>query len=167
MPKQQRETNKMDFKTDENYEDGANDFGKSNFSLLEKGVYRFVIGKAEIKQTKAGDGNYLNLMFQVVEGDREKTCIFKMFMLSSPKQVAVEIGKKQLAGLTKALSIAHLTDEQSLIGKECWGEVYISKGKNGYPDSNDISAFKSPDWRPEEFDEPKTGDFTYKDGMPF
>ena len=150
-----------DLNTDGCYEPGADDF-KGNFTLLEKGVYFFVIKKAEIKETKKGNGNYLNVEFQVIEGEREDTCVFKKFNLNNPNAKAVAIGKRHLAGLKHAVKIPDLSNEQEFVGCRVWGEVVIKPGNAGYPDQNDVGNFKSADWKPEEFNEAKSAENSNK-----
>jgi len=128
------------------------------YKLLEKGVYKFVIVSAEIKQTKKGDGSYLNVRFDECEGDGENSVVFKTFTLSNPSQKAVTIGKRQLAGLKHAIGKPEASTVEDFRGCMCWGEVRIEDGKDGHKDKNIIGNFKPENYQPESFDIPKTDD---------
>lgn len=151
----------LNFVTGDHYADE-----QDTYALLEKGLYSYVITKAEIRETNAKDGTYLNVTFQVTDGPRKKKCVFKKFNMSNPSQAAVQIGMRQLAGLTNALGIARLDRTEDLVGKEVQGETVIQAGNAGYDDSNDIKKFLNISETPET----KTGDADQKldsTGIPF
>jgi hypothetical protein len=161
------------FNPDEYYKEGDNDFGKGGYSLLENGVYLMIITQAEMKPTNAGTGTYLKMTFQVCDGQK-KTCVFQMFNISNPKPTCVAIGRKQLAGLTKALGLStiDLNNPKVFEGHKVLAEVYIRKGKGEYngkpnPDTNEISAYKNKDEKAAAPQPSQTGNFTDTDGTPF
>lgn len=72
---------------------------------LPAGEYIAVLSKAELKYTKAGDGQYLNCQFKVVDGQHKGGVFFDIINISNPSQQAVEIG---LARLNTLLTIGGL-----------------------------------------------------------
>lgn len=72
---------------------------------LPAGEYVAVLDKAEIKTTKAGDGQYLNLQFKVVDGQHKGGVFFDIINIANPNAQAVEIG---LARLNTLLTIGGL-----------------------------------------------------------
>jgi len=72
---------------------------------LPAGQYISVLDKAEIKSTKAGDGQYINCQFKVVDGQHKGGVFFDIINIANPNQQAVEIG---LARLNTILTIGGL-----------------------------------------------------------
>jgi hypothetical protein len=72
---------------------------------LPAGVYISLLDKAEIKTTKAGDGQYIDCQFRVVDGQHKGRSFFDKINISNPSQQAVEIG---LARLNTILTIGGL-----------------------------------------------------------
>lgn len=73
---------------------------------LPAGEYIAVLDKAEIKTTKAGDGQYLNCQFKVVDGQNKGGVFFDIINIANPNAQAVEIG---LARLNTLLTIGGLS----------------------------------------------------------
>jgi len=73
---------------------------------LPVGEYLSILHKAEIKPTKAGDGQYIDCQFKVVDGQHKGRGFFDKINISNPSQQAVEIG---LARLNTILSIGGLS----------------------------------------------------------
>lgn len=73
---------------------------------LPAGEYIAVFDKAEIKTTKAGDGQYLNCQFKVVDGQHKGGVFFDIINIANPNAQAVEIG---LARLNTLLTIGGLS----------------------------------------------------------
>ena len=128
-----------------------------------------------MKKTRAGDGSYLKMTFQVCDGT-SKICVFQMYNISNPKPKCVEIGRRQLSGLTKAIGLAKvdLKNPKVFEGHKVLCEVYIKKGVGEYngtpnPDKNEISAYQSKDAKAAEpaTQEAQQGEFTDKGNTPF
>lgn len=73
---------------------------------LPAGEYIAVLDKAEIKTTKAGDGQYVNCQFKVVDGQHKGGVFFDIINIANPNAQAVEIG---LARLNTLLTIGGLS----------------------------------------------------------
>ena len=61
------------------------------------GDYKAVITESEVKETKAGDGQYLNLRIEIIEGEYQGRIIFVILNLWNPNPKAVEIANRELA----------------------------------------------------------------------
>jgi len=79
---------------------------EASMEALPAGEYLSILDKAEIKPTKAGDGQYLNCQFKVVEGQHKGSVFFDIINIANPNQQAVEIG---LARLNTILTIGGLS----------------------------------------------------------
>jgi len=74
--------------------------------VLPAGEYIALLDKAGIKDTKAGDGQYLNCQFKVVDGQHKGGVFFDIINIANPNAQAVEIG---LARLNTILTIGGLS----------------------------------------------------------
>jgi len=91
----------------------------SDTGLIPVGTYRAVISKAPLTKTKAGDGNYLKMDIQVIDGDHKNRHIFHNVTFQHPNPMAVGMGKQQLAAICSAIGINKdaLSDSSELVNK--------------------------------------------------
>ena len=122
---------------------------KKKYPILPAGQYTFSLEKVEEKQTKAGNGSYLDVTFKIVEGVNAGRLIFEKFHIDNPSAKCVEIGTQRL---DKLLSAAGLGDKayssnfdtgivSEALNKLVVGNVKIEEGTNGYSDRNKITSF--------------------------
>ena len=113
-----------------------------DFSVLPPGEYPVIVEDSEFRETKAGDGHYLFLQLSVIDGHGKNRKLFDRLNLDNPNAQAVEISKKQLASLCRAIGKQKITDSGELHDIPVIARVEIRKGSNGYEDSNDIKGYK-------------------------
>jgi len=85
-----------------------------NFTPIPNGNYKCILESSEMKETKAGDGEYLKCKFLVVEGDKDGRKLFHNINLKNPNPIASEIGKKDLAKICKAVNVKTPKDSSEL-----------------------------------------------------
>jgi len=73
-----------------------------NFEPLPTGEYKAVILASESKKTKAGDGEYLQLEHQIIEGASAGRKLFARLNLQNRNPKAVEIARADLAQIRQA-----------------------------------------------------------------
>ena len=112
-----------------------------SFSLLPVGDYRAIISDSEMKVTNRGDGSYLSLTLQVVEGEHSDRLLWANLNLDNPNQKAVDIAEKELASIYKACGIA-ADDSSELHDIPIMIKVGIQPAKNGYEASNRIKGYE-------------------------
>lgn len=112
-----------------------------DFSPIPAGEYLVEIKSAEIKNTKAGNGQYINCRFDVVEGDFAKRVLFAIINIKNPSEVAEKIGRAQLGEIMRANSIATLQDTDQLIGATMIVRVVI--GEYNGEKKNEIKGYKA------------------------
>ena len=71
----------------------------SSNELLPDGIYLTKIAKSELKDTKSGTGQYLNIQFKVIDGQYEGKSIFNTYNVKNDNATAVKIGMEQLKSL--------------------------------------------------------------------
>lgn len=118
------------------------------FGLLNPGKYPVQIEKAEVRDTKAGTGQYLWFQFTVLDGPGKNQKLWAILNLQNPSEVAMKIARADLAAICRACDVVNPKHPDMLLGKWCWVQVKIKDGQNeinGYyhPNSNEISALGS------------------------
>jgi hypothetical protein len=103
--------------------------------------YQLMVVSSDVKATNKGDGSYASLDIVVVEGQYEGRHIFQNVTLENPNEKAVEIGRRQLADLCRAVGKLRISDTSELHDVPFYARVGIEKGKDGYDDKNKINQF--------------------------
>jgi hypothetical protein len=113
--------------------------GDNDFAPLPPGEYTVTIDKAEIKQTKAGDGHYVNVQLSVVGDKYANRKMFDRMNIDNPSQKAVEIGLRQFSSLCRAAAGGQdvkVTDTDELLGQTVVVKVAVKD------DQNVVKAYK-------------------------
>lgn len=106
-----------------------------------EGEYPGVIVETTKKPTRAGNGKYLEIKWQINKDTATRTVIQRI-TLDNPSEEAVKIGRQQAKQLQDALAKGPIQDERWLIGKKC--RVYIGQAPS-YNDPDKIfNEFKYP-----------------------
>jgi hypothetical protein len=104
-----------------------------------------IIVDSEMKDTKKGDGKYLLLTYEVVEGDFKGRKIFDTLNLVNSNTQTVEIAQRALSAICRATGVLHPKDSAELHGKPLVISVGIRAGSNGYEDKNNIRGYSRTD----------------------
>jgi hypothetical protein len=113
-----------------------------SFEPLPAGWYTVTITGADIKQTKAGTGEYIAVRYDVVGPTHQGRVVFGNLNIKNPNPTAESIGRQQLGELMRAAGFARLEDTDQLIGGQLSIKLDIRKSEQ-YGDSNDVKGFKS------------------------
>jgi hypothetical protein len=116
--------------------------GQSDYAPLPAGWYTVRITEADIKETKAGTGNYIKVRYDVLDGTHAGRVVFGNLNLRNPNPKAEEIGRQQLSRLMLAMGLTQVTDTDQLIGGELSIKLAIQKSDQ-YGDSNDVKDWKA------------------------
>lgn len=111
------------------------------FELLPLGDYLVEIREADTKDNKAGNGTYLALTFEVIDGDHHGRRIWENLTLSHPTQTAVDIGKAKLKRLIKTLGFNGINDSSELQGCQLQIKVGQRKRKDTGDLQNEIKSY--------------------------
>lgn len=110
---------------------------------LPPGWYPCNILEAEVRKTKAGDGDYLNLKLEVAAGHKDAgRWIWDSIMLTHPKPRAVEIGHARLALLARAAKLARVNDSQAFVGKQVEARVVIDTKEYEGRKKNSVKEYR-------------------------
>ena len=83
-----------------------------SFDPLPAGKYLAAITSSEIKPTKRGDGNYLQLAFTILDGEFVGRLVWTRLTLEHENATAVKIARANLAAICKAVGV--LTPKDSV-----------------------------------------------------
>ena len=84
------------------------------FEPIPAGKYVAAIVASEMKPTKAGNGNYLELQFQILEGPHKGRILWDRLNLDNPNELTVKIARAQLAAICKAVGVLTPNDSHEL-----------------------------------------------------
>jgi len=119
--------------------------GNGNFEPLPAGWYTVKVTDANLKSTKAGDGSYIAVRYDVLGPTHQGRVVFGNLNIHNPNPKAEEIGRQQLGDLMRAIGLKSVEDTDQLIGGECSIKLSIREAANGYEASNDIKGWKAMD----------------------
>ena len=71
----------------------------SDFDPIPAGKYTAIITGSEMKDTKSGNGSYLELTFQVIEGEYKNRLLWARLNVDNPNELTVKIARAQLAAI--------------------------------------------------------------------
>lgn len=76
------------------------------------GWYKVIIRKSNIKPTQKGDGGFLELQCEVVEGQHANRILYWNLNLFNPSEAAVEIARKTLSAICHVIGRFDVQDQQ-------------------------------------------------------
>lgn len=113
----------------------------NNYDPIPAGWYNAVINSAELKDTKSGTGQYINVRYDVTEIHAGRV-VFGMITVKNANAVAEQIGRQQLGELLRAIGKASVNDTDELLGAQLCIKVGISE-REGYEPRNEVKGFKA------------------------
>ena len=113
-----------------------------DFELLHEGIYVATVTSNDVKHTKAGTGQYLELEFTIVEGPAQRRKLWTRFNILNPSQSAVARANRDLAALCSSVGIHNrIKNGDELMGKTCRVHVAIEPADGAYSASNKIDKY--------------------------
>ena len=82
--------------------------------VLPPGKYLAHLIESEMLPTKAGDGQYLKLVFEILEGPAARRKIFDQLNLVNRNEQTVEIAQRTLSAICHAVGQVHVSDSEQL-----------------------------------------------------
>lgn len=114
----------------------------NSYEALPAGWYNVNVTGAELKNTKAGNGQYIAVRYDVTGPTHQGRVVFGNLNIKNPNPKAEEIGRQQLGELMRAIGLARVTDTDQLIGGSLQIKLKIRQ-QEGYEPSNDVNGYKS------------------------
>jgi len=114
----------------------------NNFEPLPAGWYTCTISQAELKDTKAGNGQYIKLRYDITGPSHQGRVVFGNLNIKNANPKAEEIGRQQLGEIMRAIGLAKVADTDQLIGGQISIKLDIKQDAQ-YGASNEVRGFKS------------------------
>ena len=114
-----------------------------DFKPLPPGNYPVSIDYCDVRDTKKMNGEMLHLEFLVTEGNWQGRKLFDNLLFKHENPTAVEMGKKKIAALARAIGLEKfkLNESRAFLNKPLAVDIEIKKGTDGYADSNEIVKY--------------------------
>lgn len=84
------------------------------FDPIPAGKYLAVITESAMKPTKAGNGSYLELTFQILEGEFKNRMLWARLNLDNPNATTVKIAQGELSAVCRAVGVMEPNDSAEL-----------------------------------------------------
>jgi len=86
----------------------------TDFDPIPAGKYLAVITESEVKPNKSGTGSYLQLTFQIIEGEHKGRFLWARLNLDNPNATAVKIARGELSAICRAVGVMAPNDSVEL-----------------------------------------------------
>ena len=116
-----------------------------SFDPLPNGDYLCIITTSEMKPTKAGDGAYLELELQVIEGPYQGRKLWDRLNLNNANETTVKIAKGTLSAICRAVGVLQPTDSCELHDLPLVAKVACRKRDDTDELTNVIKSYKKRD----------------------
>jgi hypothetical protein len=135
----------------------------TTFEPIPAGKYLAAIIASELKATKKGGGNYLELSFQILEGQYRNRVLWARLNLDNQNPTTVQIAKAELSAICRAVGVMTPRDSQDLHNlplvisvrlkkRDDTGELanevkgYSKKEAAAAPPQQQVAAGDTPPW---------------------
>ncbi|MDD5697381.1 MAG: DUF669 domain-containing protein [Victivallaceae bacterium] len=105
------------------------------------GKYTAVISESEIKPTKSGNGQFLELTFEIVEGEFKGRKVWTRLNIDNPSADAVKIARGNLSAICRAVNVMTLKDSADLHNLPLEITVKCKKRDDADEITNEIKGF--------------------------
>lgn len=128
------------------------------------------ITESEMKETKKGNGHYLQLVWEILDGKYKGRKVWDRLNIHNPNPIAQEIGQQNLSAICHAVGQLHVADSSMLHNQPCKIKIkvtnsadygpgnevagYVSMAERGTPSSkqaNKTAADDAPPWTKDAF----------------
>lgn len=111
--------------------------------VLPAGKYLCIAIASELKPTKNGAGEYLQITFEVLDGQCKGRKIFERLNIRNSNKTAEDIAQRALSALCHAVGVIELDDSEQLHNIPVTLDVAIEPAKGEYSASNKVKGYAS------------------------
>ena len=112
------------------------------FEPLPAGEYPAIIGASEMSPTKNGDGEFLKLELEIIDGPAKGRKLFDRLNLKNPSAQAVEIARATLSAICRATGVMRPGDSAALHDRPMTIVVKLVKRADNGEMSNEVKGYK-------------------------
>ena len=104
---------------------------QADFETLPPGKYPVQVESAEVKETKAGTGHYIEVVLVILDGPAKNRKLWDRINIDNPSQDCVAIGQRCLAALSIAIGVqGQMGNSDQLLSGQCMAHVKVKNGQN-------------------------------------
>ena len=118
--------------------------GSTEYPLLPSGRYSAALTHSEMKATRSNNGAYLELVFEIIEGECKGRKVWARLNLDNPNPLAVKIARSELSALCRAVGVLTPKDSTELHDLPLLITVKQKTGKDGSI-RNEIKGYAKKD----------------------
>jgi hypothetical protein len=111
------------------------------------GKYNAVITESEVKPTKSGTGHFLELTFEIIEGELKGRKVWARLNLDNQNQQAVQIARGELSAICHAVGVMQPKDSAELHNLPLEISVKCKKREDSDELSNEIKGYAKKESR--------------------
>lgn len=115
----------------------------SSYDPLPVGWYPCIATESEFKSTQKGNGQYLQIVFEVIDGQHKGRKLWARLNLDNPNRTAVEIAERELSAICRAVGVMRPKDSRELHGKALMVKVGMRRRADTNELSNEIKGYKA------------------------
>ena len=120
-----------------------------DFDPIPAGKYLAVVTDSEMKPTKAGNGEYLQLNFQIIEGEYSNRMLWVRLNLDNPNATAVKLAQGELSAICRAVGVLAPRDSQDLHDLPLLIHVRVKRRNDTGELQNEIKGYSRKDAAPQ------------------
>ena len=113
----------------------------TEFEAIPAGKYLAMITESEMKPTKSGSGSYLQLTFQILEGEYKGRFVWARLNLNNANGTAVQIARSELSAICRAVGVMTPSDSVELHNLPLLITVKCKKREDTGDVSNEIKGY--------------------------
>ena len=113
------------------------------FDPIPAGKYVAVITDSEMKETRAGTGRYLQLEFEITDGEYAGRKLWSRLNIENQNAEAVRLARADLSAICRAVNVLTPNDSADLHNLPLVIKVHCRKDKNTGEISNEIRGYES------------------------
>lgn len=110
------------------------------YPVIPENDYIVIITASEMKPTKGGNGEYLQLSLEVIDGSYKGTKLIDRLNLNNPNPQAVDIATRALGAICKSVGVIKPNDSTELHNKPLVAKVVIGADSRGR-ETNEIKKY--------------------------
>ena len=116
-----------------------------NFEPLPLGEFLVVISASEMKPTKNGEGQYLQLTYDLIDGEYKGRKVFDRLNLVNKNEQAQEIAQRSLSAICRCVGVLHPKNSEELHDKPMVIKLGIRPASGEYQASNIVKGYSRTD----------------------
>lgn len=118
------------------------------FEPIPAGKYTAVITESEMKPTKSNTGEYLELKFQIIEGEFANRLLFARLNMRNANEMAVKIALAELSAICHAVGVMKPKDSLELHNLPLTIKVVRKKRQDNGEYANEINGYEGKNASP-------------------